>query len=302
MAIFLTGGSGQLGTCIRTLCAASDIPCRAPSHAAMDITDPSAVARELDAGSPPEVVIHAAAITAVDACERNPDLARAVNADATASFARIVAERGIPFLYISTDYVFDGGKSAPYEPEDVPRPLNVYGATKLAGEEAVRAACDRYWIVRVSWLYSEYGRNFPSTILARAARGERIAAVDDQMGSPTYALDAVSAILALAGYRTTGGELSYTTESGGGASSGIYHVTNPGACTWYDFARDLLVIAGANGDIQPVHAADLGLPAVRPRFSALSTASLSRAGIRIRDREAAMHAYVAAVRNTLGQS
>lgn len=298
MAIFLTGGSGQLGTCIRALCAASDIPCRAPSHAVMDITDPSAVARELDAGSPPEVVIHAAALTAVDACERNPDLARAVNADATASLARLAAERGIPLLYISTDYVFDGDKGAPYEPEDVPRPLNVYGATKLAGEEAVRAAYERNRIARVSWLYSEYGRNFPSTILVRAARGERITAVDDQTGSPTYAPDAASAILALAGYRTAGGGISFTTDYTGAAPAWTYHITNPGPCTWYDFARDLLAMAEAPGDIQPIHAADLGLPAVRPRFSALSTASLAQAGIRIRDRETAMRAYVAVVRGT----
>jgi dTDP-4-dehydrorhamnose reductase len=264
----------------------------------MDITDPRAIARELDAGPPPGVIIHTAALTAVDACERDPEFARAVNADATATLARLAAERGISFIYVSTDYVFDGAKNAPYEPEDVPRPLNVYGATKLAGEDAVRSVCGRYLIARVSWLYSEFGRNFPSTILARAARGERVATVDDQTGSPTYAKDAAAAILALAGRRTTGGGLSYWTEDEGEAPSGTYHVTNLGACTWYDFARDLLDEAGSRGIVIPVHAADLGLPAQRPRFSALSTASLARAGIRIRARADAMHAYVAAVRNT----
>ncbi len=282
MRLLITGGSGQLGTCIRLECDRAGIQYAAPPHALMDISRPDDVRRGFDAITADgalDAVIHTAAMTAVDECERDPGRAWAVNASATAIIAEQCAGRGIPLLYVSTDYVFDGAKTAPYEPDDPPAPINVYGRTKLAGEMAVRTHCEKYCIARVSWLFSGHGTNYPSTIPARAKRGESLKAIADIVGSPTYAPDAAAAIRELA-------------ESD--APSGIYHVTHAAETTWYEFTRLVLRAAGIEGSVEPIPVDTLGLPAQRPPYSAMGNGSLMRTGIGMRPLEDAVHAFVAA--------
>ena len=281
MRLLITGGSGQLGTCIRLDCDRAGIQYAAPSHDGMDITcldDVRCGFEAIIADGALDAVIHTAAMTAVDECERDPDRAWSVNANATTFIAEQCAGRSIPLLYVSTDYVFDGVKAAPYEPDDSPAPVNVYGRTKHAGELAVRTLCEKYWIARVSWLFSGHGTNYPSTIPVRARRGESLKAIADRVGSPTYAPAAAGAIRAL-------------VESE--APSGIYHVTHAAETNWYEFARLVLHVAGIEGTVEPILADTLGLPAIRPPYSVMGNGSLTRAGIVMQSLENAVREFVA---------
>ena len=192
MRILLTGSKGMLGQ--------DFVAYAAPRHEIMplsrpevDITDGAAVGRYFTS-TKPEAVVHAAAFTAVDECERRPETAFAVNADGTRNVAQAARDAGFPMLYISTDYVFDGKKTEPYVEEDVPHPLGIYGKSKLEGEKAVRDLVSQFWIVRTSWLFGPHGRNFVRTILERAKAGERLRVVDDQVGSPTYTMHLAAAL------------------------------------------------------------------------------------------------------------
>jgi dTDP-4-dehydrorhamnose reductase len=228
-----------------------------------DITDSSAVDRALDKGEP-DIVIHCAAFTAVDDCEVQPELASKVNAEGTQNVARACRRLGIPVLYLSTDYVFDGEKPEPYVETDRPNPLNVYGKTKLAGEEGVKELATRFWIVRVSWLFGPWGRNFVRTILDQAQRGQPLRVVADQVGAPTYTMHLAEKI-----------EDIFTAAEGG-----IYHVTNQGYCSWFEFAREILLQAGLDDiTVSPIPSSALDRRARRPRNSRLANARLEASGL-----------------------
>jgi dTDP-4-dehydrorhamnose reductase len=228
-----------------------------------DITDSSAVDRALDKGEP-DIVIHCAAFTAVDDCEVQPELASKVNAEGTQNVARACRRLGIPVLYLSTDYVFDGEKPEPYVETDRPNPLNVYGKTKLAGEEGVKELATRFWIVRVSWLFGPWGRNFVRTILDQAQRGQPLRVVADQVGAPTYTMHLAEKI-----------EEIFTTAEGG-----IYHVTNQGYCSWFEFATEILHQAGLDDiTVSPIPSSALDRRARRPRNSRLANARLEASGL-----------------------
>jgi len=228
-----------------------------------DITDPRLVDRAFDKAEP-DIVIHCAAFTAVDDCELQPELAFKVNAEGTRNVARACGKRGIPILYLSTDYVFDGEKPEPYVETDTPRPLNVYGRTKLAGEEGVKELAARFWIVRVSWLFGPWGRNFVRAILDQAHTGRPLRVVADQVGAPTYTMDLAEKIEAI-----------FTQAQGG-----IYHVTNQGYCSWFEFAQEILHQAGLDHiTVSPIPSSALDRCARRPPNSRLANTRLEASGL-----------------------
>lgn len=222
-------------------------------RADLDVTDLPAVQAAL-ARWAPDAVLHAAAWTDVDGCQRDPDRAFRVNGLGARNVALGCQATGVGCCYISTDYVFDGAKAEPYTEFDPPNPISVYGASKLAGERAVRALTPRHWIVRTSWLYGPGGKNFVKTMLARGRAGEELRVVDDQLGSPTYTLDLAHGISRLLE------EPRY----------GLWHLTNSLSCTWYEFAAHILESAGLGAArLEPILSKDLDRPAPRPKNSVL---------------------------------
>lgn len=258
MRILITGANGQLGVELRAALAplgevvGRDLP-------ELDVARPDAV--DQLAALAPAWVVHAAALTDVDGCERDPGGAMAVNAQGTRHVAAACARIGAGLLYVSTDFVFDGRQRTPYAEEDPPAPLSAYGRSKLAGEAAARAV-PRWTIVRTAWLYGAHGKNFVKAILAKATAGERLRVVHDQVGSPTYAADLAAAIARLLRDGRTG----------------CYHVTNGGACSWHAFAVEILRQAGVAAPVEPITTAELGRPAPRPAYSVLAHGAWARAG------------------------
>jgi dTDP-4-dehydrorhamnose reductase len=260
MRILVTGADGQLGVeLVRALAAHGEL---IPSTLAdLDITHPRSADKV--AALRPEWVVHAAAATDVDGCEREPEHAMAVNAEGTRRVAEGCRRAGAGLVYLSTDYVFDGGKGSPYAEWDHPAPLNVYGRSKLEGEQATRNVAPHWTIVRTAWLYGIHGRNFVKTILAQIAAKEPLRVVKDQVGSPTYAGDLAEAIALL---------LSR-------GRRGVYHVTNGGSCSWYEFAQEILRLAGHDSStVTPITSAELDRPARRPAYSVLENAAWNAAG------------------------
>jgi len=223
-----------------------------------DVTDARQMARAIELAQP-EIIIHAAAMTSVDDCELQPDLAFRVNAEGTRTVASLSRKLAIPMVYLSTDYVFDGEKSDPYLETDPPHPINVYGKSKLRGEEYVRDLVERSWIVRTSWLFGPRGKNFVEAILEQARSGARLRVVEDQVGSPTYTEDLAAS-------------LEQIIERG---AIGIYHVSNQGACSRFDFAQEILRQAGLDPtQVEPILTSASDRPARRPKNSRLASARL----------------------------
>ncbi|HXF04585.1 MAG TPA: dTDP-4-dehydrorhamnose reductase [Blastocatellia bacterium] len=250
--VVITGAGGLLGRALAE-CGASRWDVHALTHADLDICDPAAVNEALERLRP-QVVINCAALSNVDQCQREPDRAFAVNAHGPGHLARACGRIGADLVQISTDYVFDGRKGAPYTLTDVPHPINLYGESKLAGEQAVRRALDRFYIVRPARIFGRGGRNFATKILDLIAARQPIRAIVDEVGSPTYARDLAERIIRI-------------VEEG---PPGIYHVTNGGACSWYEFACEVVRLLGRQDiPIEPVRSDDLGRPAPRPAATAL---------------------------------
>lgn len=218
----------------------------------------------------PDMVIHCAAYTAVDKAEEESDRAELINVKGTENIAKISGELDIPIIYISTDYVFDGTKPTPYEPDDITNPQTVYGKTKLLGENAVKSYCKKYYIARTSWLYGHYGKNFVETMLSLAEKGDEIKVVDDQIGCPTWTVELSNGILKLFS-----------------KPYGIYHVCGSGATSWYGFAKEILSQAGIDGvKLSPCTTEEFPRPAKRPKYSVMDNQKICR------DWKAALHDYL----------
>jgi dTDP-4-dehydrorhamnose reductase len=277
MRLLLLGGTGQVGREFQALTFPKGTDVVAPARADRDLTDPAAIAT-LIAAAPWDAVINAAAYTNVDRAESDQSVAYTVNADAPAHLAAETERHAIPLIHISTDYVFDGKKNAPYVETDAPAPLNVYGASKLAGERAVATNNARHVILRTSWVYSPYGHNFVKTILRLAAERDRLTIVDDQRGCPTSAREIAIACRDIALLcATRPGEAPY----------GLYHFTGGGEASWCEFARaivDLSAPALARApQIVPIKTIDYPTAAVRPADTRLDCTAIGRAfGIRQR--------------------
>ena len=259
--VLITGANGQLGHELVRATIAAGHEVVATSHETLDITDKAAVDAVMTE-TRPDVVIHAAAWTAVDACESDPEKALLVNGTATKFIADAARAVGAHVVYISTDYVFDGSKTSAYDESDATNPQSVYGSSKLAGERAL-GATDA--IVRISWVCGFYGANMVKTIL-RLAEQPQLKFVDDQIGNPTFADDAAAMIVRLAIEKRLG----------------TWHVTNQGEVSWYEFAREVLIAGGFDADkVVPIKTHELQppRPATRPFNSVLNNASLKNAGI-----------------------
>ena len=265
--LLITGAAGQLGTDLVLSAQKSGHEVIAASHNDLDITDISQVGRVIGEAKV-DAIIHAAAWTAVDACESDSQKAMAVNRDGTANIVAAAREFGARVIYISTDYVFDGMKSTPYIESDLPNPQSVYGASKLAGEQQIDLTTDQ--IVRISWVCGEHGANMVKTILRLAASNPTLTFVDDQIGSPTFTSDAAPAIVELA-----------TSDS-----AGIWHLTNQGSTSWFGFARDVLSAAGQDPNRVIATTTELlqpARPAKRPANSVLDNARMRQANLTMLD-------------------
>ncbi|WP_375462433.1 dTDP-4-dehydrorhamnose reductase [uncultured Methylobacterium sp.] len=270
MDILILGGAGQVGTELRALSWPDGVRLDAPERAALDITDAAAVSARMD-GRAYAAVINAAAYTAVDRAEAEPVDAWRLNALSPAILAAETARRQIPLVHVSTDYVFDGARTGAYRPEDSIAPRSVYGASKAAGELAVRAGNPRHAILRTAWVVSPHRGNFVKTMLRLAAERDALTVVDDQHGCPTSAADLAAAIAVVA--------LRMAADAG--APTGTHHCVNAGVTTWCGFAR--AIVAGSvrrGGRDVPVFGIPTSAyptPARRPANSELSTASLTAA-------------------------
>lgn len=275
------GAHGQLGRELQAV-APADTAVVACSRESLDITNPAAIERLLDAHAI-TAVINAAAYTAVDRAESEPELAYAVNATAPANLALACAQRGLRLLHVSTDFVFAGHSGKPYLPADAPSPLGVYGTSKRAGEVAVLEQAANAVVLRTGWVYSRHGSNFVKTMLGLIKARERLAVVEDQIGTPTWARGLAQCVWSLLAEPS---------------ARGIFHWSDAGACSWYDFAcaiRDealaLRLIEHA-ADIVPIPAAEYRTPAIRPAYSvldkSLTRAVLGKAGVHWRTNLRAM--------------
>ena len=266
--VLVTGGSGQVGTALQRLSWPDGWSVAAPGRDRLDLADTESLAAFV-ARHRPAMVINAAAYTAVDRAEREVAAAWRINALAPAALAAACRDIDAPLIQLSTDYVFDGEKEGAWEVDDAPAPLGVYGASKLAGEIAVRAACPRHVVLRTAWVVGADGGNFVRTMLRLAKERDRLRVVADQHGSPTAAADLADAIRRIA-VRLTQPD----------PPCGVFHFSNSGTTTWHAFAQAIFAGSAIRGGPAPIvdaiATADYPTPARRPRNSLLSHAAIAR--------------------------
>jgi dTDP-4-dehydrorhamnose reductase len=262
MKATVLGASGLLGKALMREWTRDEVV--GLSSRDVDIRDADQVQRMLEKGRPDWIVL-AAAYTNVDDCESHPDLALAVNRDGAVNVAQAAKRSGAKLLFISSDYVFDGKKTSPYEAGDARNPQSVYGRSKAEAEVRLLTVLPECCIARTSWLFGAGGKCFPDTILKLAASRPAMDVVDDQRGCPTYSVDLSRAIIGLCRNH----------------ASGIVHVTNAGECSWFEFAREILKGEGLTTEVRPVSSQQMARPAPRPAYSVLSPKSLQQYGITV---------------------
>lgn len=251
--ILITGANGQLGTELRKLFDEKDILYNAPTSSELDITDSQIVEQYIN-HLKPEYIFHCAAYTAVDSAEdKGKELNWGVNAEGTENIARVSELVGATLVYISTDYVFDGESKEEYQVDSEVNPRNEYGRSKLAGEQAVQKYCSKYYTVRTSWVFGEYGENFIYTMLKLAETYKKITVVADQVGRPTWTKTIADFLYHI--YQTN-------------PEYGVYHLSNDDSCSWYEFATEIL--KDKDIEIQPVTSEQYPQKAYRPRHSVMS--------------------------------
>lgn len=251
----------------------------------VDITKKNSI-RVIIKKNHPDIVIHTAAYTDVDGCELDPNKAYKINNKGTEHVALACKAAGATLIYISTDFVFDGKKKRPYKETDKPNPLGIYADSKLKGEEAVKKALKKYFILRASWLYGKHGKNFVDTILSLAKKEKCLKVVNDQVGSPTHTKDLTRAIHRLLAVVIRAQEHKST-------SYGIYHVSNSGKISWFGYAKKILKLAGSKAEVLPITSKELNRPAKRPAMSVLDNAKFTKfTGYRMRNWQEALRDYV----------
>ena len=277
MKILITGANGLLGHELSSLL--KDHTLILLSHSQLDISDSESINQQIDSSSP-DIIINSAAYTQVDACETNYDLAYKSNATGPKNLAIKCKQLGIPLIHISTDYVFEGNekKNSPLVENDKLGPKTVYGKTKLEGEKMVQENCQKYFILRTAWLYGE-GKNFVKTMLSLSKKNKELKVVNDQIGSPTYAKDLAKAIKEIIEKKSD--------------KYGIYHVTNKGEVSWYEFAKKIFEIKNIEIKVNPCTSEEFPRPAPRPHYSVLSNQKWIDAGFTpMRDYEEALYEYL----------
>lgn len=281
MKVLVTGVNGQLGHDVVNELEKRGMEAVGTDINDMDITDAESVDRVIKAESP-DAVIHCAAYTAVDAAEDNEEICRRINVDGTQHIADVCKELDIKMIYISTDYVFGGQGERPWEPDDERAPQSVYGQTKYEGELAVQNTLSKYFIVRIAWVFGVNGKNFVKTMLRLSENHDRVTVVNDQFGSPTYTYDLARLLVDMV-----------LTEK-----YGIYHATNEGICSWYEFACAIFKEAGIKMDVVPVTTAEYGAKANRPYNSRMSKEKLAENGFeKLPAWQDALKRYLAELKN-----
>ena len=263
MKVLVTGITGQLGFDVMAELQRRNIETIGTARKDFDLTDEIGIEKFIKSHKP-NAVIHCAAYTAVDKAEDEPELAMKVNGRATGIIAKTCKEIDAKMIYISTDYVFPGTGDAPYEVDDPKNPPNAYGRSKLAGEDAVIKCLDKYFIVRISWVFGVNGKNFVKTMLKLSETKERLTIVNDQIGSPTYTADLAPLLV----------DMVQTDKYG------IYHATNEGFCSWAEFAAEIFRQAGVKTEVVPIASSEYPTKAVRPLNSRLSKQKLDSAGFK----------------------
>lgn len=270
--ILIIGRDGQLARALLDVLPISGADVTAIGQPQIDLLRPETVVTAIRSWRP-SLVVNAAAYTAVDRAEDEPETARVINAEAPGVLAAAAAQVGAMIVHFSTDYVFDGSKRTPYEETDEPRPLGVYGATKLAGERAVVNANPRSVVLRTAWVCGAHGNNFLKTILRLAAERPALRVVADQVGSPSFAADIAAAVAAI-------GERLHADAAPGPEHFGVFHITNAGTTTWHGLASAIVAAAARRGrrpvSVEPIATADHPTRAVRPAYSKLATDKIKR--------------------------
>jgi len=249
--VLVTGAKGMLGTDLCTELSGQH-QVIGVDLADFDLTKEESV--QAITGHQPQMLVHCAAYTNVDGCETNPDQAYLVNGQGTRHAALACQKLDIPMLYISTDFVFDGLKTEPYQEGDAPNPLGHYGRSKLAGETEVKELLTKFYIVRTSWLYGPNGKNFVSSILKKAGETGTVKVVDDQTGSPTYTRDLCNALAMLINSN----------------HYGVYHLSNSGSCSWHQLAKKAIEFSGVKAEVFPIKSHEYPTPTKRPAYSVLN--------------------------------
>ncbi|TNE46544.1 MAG: dTDP-4-dehydrorhamnose reductase [Deltaproteobacteria bacterium] len=258
MNVWVTGAEGQLGTDVVLRLERQGISVQGTTLHSCDITkeaDVRATASQIQ----PDAIIHCAAYTAVDKAETEQELCFRVNAEGTKNVAHAAQELGAKLLYISTDYVFDGTGNRPYRETDPPHPINVYGASKYEGELHVQNMVEQAFVIRTSWVFGHHGPNFVKTMLRLGQERDSLSVVADQVGSPTYTPDLAEVLVRM-----------LPSEE-----YGVYHATNAGTCSWYEFAKEIFTQAQVEIDLKPIPTDDYPTPAQRPLYSVLSKDKLA---------------------------
>jgi dTDP-4-dehydrorhamnose reductase len=273
MKVMILGASGLLGKALTSEWRDDEVAGFASRD--VDIRDATKV-RDVVETAHPEWIVLTAAYTDVDGCESRQEFAFAVNRDGAVNVAEAANRLGAKLLFLSSDYVFDGKKTSPYETGDARNPQSVYGRSKAEAEVRLLEVLPQCCIARTSWLFGAGGKCFPDTILKLAATRPTLDVVSDQRGCPTYSLDLARAIIQLC--RT--------------GASGIVHVTNAGDCSWFEFASEIVTASGLTTEVRPVSTQQMARPAPRPAYSVLSAASLQRWGIRLPSWQDALRRYL----------
>jgi len=275
MVILVTGANGQLGQAIQFI---------APNYPVikfifcdskiLDITN-QIDCKEVFYKTKPNYCVNTAAYTAVDKAESEPDKAKLINVEGAKNIAEACKEFDTKLIHISTDFVFDGSKNTPFKEIDLPNPKGVYGQTKLDGEKAIQEVISNYFIIRTSWVYSQFANNFMKTMLRLASEREAISVVNDQIGTPTNAVDLAEALVQI----ILTDNKQPTTKN-----YGIYHFSNVGNCSWYDFAKEIFRANKISINLQPIPTTSYPTPAERPKYSVLDKSKIIRVfGVEIKD-------------------
>ncbi len=260
MVILVTGANGQLGQSLQWM--ASKYPevhfvfCSSTDLDITNLDHCDSVFTEIQ----PNYCINTAAYTAVDKAESEPEKAHLINVVGAQNLAEVCKKHQTTLLHLSTDFVFDGDKNAPYTEEDIPNPTGVYGQTKLEGERAIQSVLEAYYIIRTPWVYSQFGNNFMKTMLRLASERDSISVVNDQIGTPTNALDLAEALI-----KIILTDIQQPTTD----NFGIYHFSNEGSCSWYDFAKMIFEINNIRINLQTIPTSSFPTPARRPKYSVL---------------------------------
>ena len=277
MVVLVTGAAGQLGQSLQFIVPNyPEITFHFFNSSELDITDLENC-HTIFGIIKPDFCINAAAYTAVDKAESEPEKAHSINVTGAENLAKGCKENNTVLLHISTDFVFDGMASKPYNEDDVPNPTGVYGQTKLDGERAIQEIWEKHFIIRTSWVYSQFGNNFMKTMLRLGAERDSLSVVNDQIGTPTNAVDLAQALVSLI--------LTYNLQPTT-YNFGIYNFSNEGQCSWYDFAKKIFEIHKIEIDLQPIPTTSYPTPAKRPAYSVLDKSKIKEVfGVKINDWE-----------------